>query len=221
MNAMTLTRPPTERLIRDAEFARRLQSACEGHAHCPGMHHGRLTWIVRELKSRFDVTVSVESVRKWFAGEAKPRPDKTKMVAELLGVDVGWLQIGIDPALAPRERKIRNAMVDGAVNMVAGFIQMDGGFPAFPDTEGTIDIHAIIRGRKYDFHVALADESGRFAVPSDHEGVTVLGILRKGFCADVFLIPAEVIDQGRRHGGSIEVAVPVETLRRVETFARL
>jgi hypothetical protein len=168
----------------------------------------------------------VESVRKWFAGEAKPRPDKTKLLAELLQVDVGWLQIGIDPGMAPRERKIRNATVDGAVNMIAGFIQMDGGFPAFPTESDkraqadNIDIHAIIRGAKYDFHIALANDDGSFTIPTKHEGVIVLGVVRDGFLVEVFEISPEAIEEhGRKHGGSIEVVVPTEKLKRIESFA--
>jgi hypothetical protein len=45
--------------------------------------------------------------------------------------------MGIDPEFQPHERKLRNAMADGAVNLVAGFIQMDGAYPAFPEESDT------------------------------------------------------------------------------------
>jgi len=219
----TKQRPVTEtppRLIRDPEFAKRLTSACDGHAQVPAMHQGRLTWVVREMERRFNESVTVESVRKWFAGEAKPRPEETKLLAELLQVDVAWLQIGIDPTMGTRERKVRNANADGAVNLVAGLIAMDGGFPAFPQKdEGSIDLHAIIRGAKYDFHVALADDEGAFAVPTKYEDVIVLGLVRDGFNVEVFEITGDQIeDHGHRRGGSIEVTIPRKKLKRIDSF---
>lgn len=212
---------PPQRIIRHPEFAKRLDSACDGHGHCPPKHKGRQTWVMRELKSRFKEAVTPETVRKWFAGEAMPRPDKTAMLAELLQVDVAWLQIGVAPEMAPRERKVRNAEVDGTVNAVAGFIRMDGGNVAFPDKPGTIDMHAIIRGAKYDFHISTADAQGHFHVPVEHEDLIVLGVVRRdGFCVDIYELPADMIQEhGSRRGGSIEVAVPMKALRKVENFS--
>jgi len=160
-------------------------------------------------------------VRKWFAGEAMPRPDKTALLAELLMVDVAWLQIGVDPDMAPRDRKIRNAQADGAVNAVAGFIQMDGGHPAFPKESGAVDLHAIIRGAKYDFHISTADAAGHFHVPLENEELIVLGVKRaEGFCMDIYELTPDLIEaHGVRRGGSIEVAVPPKELRRVESFS--
>lgn len=211
--------PP--RIIRHPEFAKRLDSACDNNGHCPPKHKGRQTWVRRELHNRFEEDVTPETVRKWFSGEAMPRPDKTAMLAEILQVDVAWLQIGVDPDLAPRDRKVRNAVVNGAVNAVAGFIQMDGGHPAFPEKEGSVDLHAIIRGAKYDFHVSTADDAGHFHVPVDHEDMIVLGAVRgEGFCLEIYELTPDVIEKhGNRRGGSIGVAVPTKKLRRVESFS--
>ena len=76
-----------ERIIRDPEFGRRLDSACDANGICPPLHKGRLTWVQHELKRHFKEDVSVETVRKWFAGEAKPRADKVAKLAELLRTD--------------------------------------------------------------------------------------------------------------------------------------
>lgn len=218
---LTKTRPVAAppRKIRSPEFAKRLESACDGNGLCPPMHKGRLTWVQRELSSRFKEDVSVETVRKWFAGEAQPRRDKTVMLAELLQVDVTWLEMGIDLDLAPRERKIRNATADGVVNLVAGLIQMDGGHPAFPDSAGPVDLHAIIRGAKYDLRIAAANEAGVFHVPVDYEGCIVLGVVKHGFSVEIYEIGDEMIERnGNRRGGSIEVAVSTKKLKRVESF---
>jgi len=220
--------PP--RVIRDPEFAKRLSQACDGYTHVPPLHSGRLTWVQRELLSRFKEDVSVETVRKWFAGEAKPRPDKLAKLAQLLEVDVAWLSLGINPDLEPRERKARNAMADGAVNLVAGLIQMDGGYPAFPEEgdkaaqKNHVDLHAIIRGAKYDIHVSLGELDGRnirFVVPTTYESVLVLGVVKRGFKIEIFEITPEVIAaSGERRGGSIEVILDeVEArLRKIESF---
>jgi len=217
------------KVIREPEFAKRLGQACEGHATIPPLHSGRLTWVKREMERRFATEISVETVRKWFSGEAKPRHDKLVSLAQLLEVDVGWLSLGLDPTLQPRERKLRNAMADGAVNVVAGLIQMDGGYPAFPEPadqvalDNHVDLHAIIKGAKYDLHISLGERDGvrmRFSVPSTYEAVVVLGVIKCGFAVEIFEIPAEVIAAGTRNGGSIDVDVAEVDcrLRKVESF---
>lgn len=213
------TTPP--KVIRHPEFAKRLDSACDSIGHCPPKHKGRQSWVMRELKTRFKEEVTPETVRKWFAGEAMPRPDKTALLAEMLMVDVAWLQIGVDPDMTPRDRKARNAVADGAVNAVAGFIQMDGGHPAFPKGGHPVDLHAIIRGAKYDFHICTADADGHFHVPVDNEELIVLGVTRgEGFCLEIYELTPDVIEKhGNRRGGSIEVTVPTKKLRRVESFS--
>lgn len=210
------------KVIREPEFAKRLTQACDAHPHVPALHNGRLSWIKRELSKRFSEDVSVETVRKWFHGEAKPRPDKLGKLAQLLEVDTAWLSLGIDAQLDPRERKARNAVADGAVNVVAGLIQMDGGHPAFPEEdEGPVDLHAIIRGAKYDIHVAAGEADGkelRFAVAPVTDEVLVLGVVKTGFKIDIYEITPEVIAKGRNRGGSVEVQVKASELRAVETF---
>lgn len=219
------------RIIRDPAFAKRFEQACDSHTLVPAKHSGRLTWIQRQLASRFKEDVSVETVRKWFAGEAKPRPDKMGKLAQLLEVDVAWLSLGIDPDMQPRERRMRNAMVDGAVNLVAGLIQMDGGFPAFPEesdklaTKNHVDLHAIIKGAKYDFHVSLGEPEGRkvrFVVPTNTDSVIVLGVVKQGFSIEILEITSDMISEGERHGGSIELMVDATKASKIESFkARL
>lgn len=209
--------PVTERIIRDPEFAKRLDSACTASGHCPPLHKGRLTWVQNELKQRFKEEVSVETVRKWFAGEAKPRQDKVAKLAELLQVDMSWLSLGVDKGLAPREARSKVREINGAVNLVAGLIEMDGGHAAFGDGKGA-DLHAIIRGAKYDFTVVVA-EDGVFRVPARRDAV-VLGVDKQGFSIELVEIPDEVIERGNHRGGVIEVKVSARGLRRIETFTQ-
>ena len=217
------TTPATTKIIRDPAFGKRLEQAAAQHPHCPPKGRGRLRWVSEQMAAKGE-PVSNETVRKWFEGEVKPENDRGVRLAEVFGVDASWLTLGIDVHERPRERKIRNAMADGAVNLVAGMIQLDGGHPAFPEGEaGPVDIHAIIRGAKYDFHVSLGEVTGRkakFVVPAMLDGVIVIGVIRDGFVYDLFEVTPEVIEEyGTNHGHSIEVDVDGAKLRRIESFA--
>jgi len=212
---------PTK-VIRDAGYAQRLALACDRSDQCPPLHQGRQVWVVEQMADRFHISITTETVRKWMHGEAKPRLDKNSKLAELLGVDPVWLYQGIDPNLSPREKKARNAMADGAVNLIAGFIQMDGGAVAFPEENGVIDLYAIIKGGQYAIHVCLGrEEDGEyhFPVPMDHAPVVVLGVIRSGFSILVTELTPELIEaHGGRRGGAIDVALPEIDL--IESFSR-
>lgn len=216
--------PPVKvaNIVRDKPFAQRLAQACDSSPKEPPSAYGRLTWLKNRLED-IGTKVSVETVRKWYSGEVKPRPEKLALLARILEVDEAWLSLGVDPNMTPRERRVRDATVDGAVNLVAGFIQMDGGYPAYPDREdgGPIDIHAIIKGAKYDFHVSLADGDGKFSVPSKRGGAIILGVVRRsGFHIDLYEIDEDAIDQGgQRHGGSVVVTADLKKLKRITSFA--
>lgn len=223
---------PRQKIIRDKEFGRRLESACDGNPHIPGVNKGRLTWFKNQLGERFGEKISIETVRKWFAGEVKPRPDKLKLLAEILEVDEAWLSLGVSPDLQPRERKLRNAMADGAVNLLAGVIQMNGGSPAFPEegdkraVRDQVDLYAIIKGAQYAFHVSLAQSVGpkefKFTLPANYDGAFQIGIIQEESTKFQFVELNEGIveGQGVRKGGSIEVTARESDLmlRRIVNF---
>jgi hypothetical protein len=224
--ALSPTQAPS-RTVRAPDFARRLAQACDAHQQVPPRNHGRLTWVKRNLEARFNEDVSVETVRKWFAGEVKPRPDKILKIAEMLGVDIGWLSLGVDPVYTPRQKAVRHTMAEGAVNAVAGLIQIDGGHPAFPENDaGPVDLHAIIRGAKYDLHIALADELGgnlHFTIAEGHEAVIVLGLRKTGLSFEIFELPVELIhSEGITHGGHVSLVLSPDDprMRRVTSFQR-
>jgi transcriptional regulator with XRE-family HTH domain len=222
----------TEAPPRAAEFAKRLNTACDTNPLVPALNFGRLTWMKAELAKRFGEEVSVETVRKWFAGESKPRADKLKLIAAMLEVDEAWLSLGISPDLTPREQRIRNATADGAVNLIAGLVQMGGGHPAFPEpgdkraAESSIDIYAIIKGAQYAFHVALAnseDDLHSFVVPVRWEGAMQLGVIPgPDLSVRVVEIPESVIAGGIRRGGGIEVTMDDAQIEavRIRSFAK-
>ncbi len=210
--------PAAVRLIRDPEFAKRLWLACDNNPSVPPYNKGRLVWIKDRLAERFDESVSIETVRKWFAGEVKPRDRKVSLIAQILEVDEGWLSLGIEPELTPRDQKARNAQASGAVNVLAGLIQMNGGHPAFPDAndkraaDGFVDLYAIIKGAQYAFHVCLGQkvdaDSYRFAVPANYQDAFQMGVILTAATEVMLLeIPEEMIGSGMRRGATIDVVM--------------
>lgn len=225
---------PRPKIIRDRDFGIRLTKACDGSSYCPPPNKGRLSWIKAQLFERFHETISVESVRKWLAGEMKPEANRLRQLAIILDVDESWLSLGIQPDLEPRARKVRNAMADGAVNVLAGFIQIAGGSPAFPEAGDAraekqhIDLYAIIKGAQYAIHVALAhtDDNGlRFTLPTNHEDIFVIGVeLIDGPGVKFYEIPSEVIvEHGEHRGGAVDLTVSSKAstlLRRITDFSK-
>lgn len=219
--------PPGPRRVKKVEhkaFANRFAQACDGNTSVPPPNFGRLQWFVDQMQERFGAESTPETIRKWLAGEAMPRPKSLHMLAEILGVDEAWLTLGRAPELDVRQQKLRNAEADGVVNVVAGFIQMCGSNPAFPEPSDKraqrehIDIYAIIRGAQYAFHVVLEKE-GRFVVPVGAEETFVIGVIRTDDLECQFYeIPAAALAEGRRKGGAIEVT-GTDGLKRIRTFA--
>jgi hypothetical protein len=219
---------------RHPEFARRVQIACDGNPHVPLPNHGRLGWFSSEIERRFNAKVTIETVRKWFAGETIPRTKMMGYLAAVLEVDHAWLAVGTGSDLSEKERKVRNATADGAVNLVAGLIQICGGFPAFPEdrdkraASGKVDLYAVIKGAQYAFHVAMGEVTGdevTFAVPVEAVGATlVLGVVRTGeFSFRFFELEEEKINaNGKRKDDRIVVQIPLsgeQDWREVLTFS--
>jgi hypothetical protein len=206
-----------KRAVRDLEFARRLSGACDDHAHVPPYNFGRLKWIREHLKADFSVSVSMETVRKWFAGEARPRPDKMRKLATMLNVDEAWLSLGIAPEMGRQERKSFNTSATGAVNMVAGLIELNGGRTAFPNegderTRNT-NLGAIIKGVGHAFYVTLGyptnqhPEEYRFTYPPKRTDVIILGVVHSSALAcDFIRFPDEALDAHEiKKGGHAEI----------------
>lgn len=123
-------------------------------------------------------------------------------------------------------------MADGAVNLLAGVIQMNGGSPAFPE-EGDkravrdhVDLYAIIKGAQYAFHVSLAQNVGpkewKFNLPANWDGAFQIGIIQESSTKFHFVELNEGIveAQGHKKGGSIEVTASESDvmLRQITNF---
>ncbi len=202
-------------VIRDKAFAERLASSVDNHPRAPH-GHGRQRWLLNELEARFSAKYSAESARKWFAGENRPKVPVLRQIAEILEVDEAWLSLGIDPDETPKERVRRNATADGAVNYVAGLIQMAGGNIAFPeqDDQAQPDIFAIISGRSIQFEVKrpAGDDEGnlrlRLSKHHDKRVVLIVADAKGPMNFNVFRIPPAIVAEfGRDRGGFVEMSV--------------
>ncbi len=112
-----------------------MKLACDANPDIPQANYGRLGWFTTQLSTKFNKAVTIETVRKWFSGEALPRHKTLSYLAHILNVDEAWLTIGKLPELSEKQMKVRDASADGAVNVVAGLISMGGGHPAFPEPD--------------------------------------------------------------------------------------
>ncbi|MDQ0317783.1 hypothetical protein [Amorphus orientalis] len=184
------------------EFAKRFKTACDNYSQCPPMQKGRLVWIRDNLESRFNISVKGEAVRKWHSGIAIPRPKTLSALAKLLHVDDGWLAFGLESEVPSAERKSRLLSDDGAANIVVGFIQMSGGYCAFPEDGDPdwIDFYAILRAKQRKIMVCPyrdgEGDSGHFEVPNEHRNGIALGVFRTGPTSiDLFVLPSEWIEE--------------------------
>lgn len=225
-------------VILHPDFANRLNAVANANPNVPPVNYGRLGWFAEEFAKRGE-DVSKEMVRKYFAGENKPRQKRMSILAEILGVDEAWLTLGKSAEVQTKRNMLRNAQVSGVVNVVAGLIQMHGGSPAFPEDGDTraaqdnIDLYAIIRGAQYAFTVTLAEEEGAgfvFRLPPAGAGqnTIVLGVIQKTpLCFDILELDAEGLEKVAKRGkASVEIAVDRDfrsagyAWRRIETFAK-
>lgn len=204
------------RRIVDPEFSHRINTACDTNPQVPAYNYGRLTWVRDQLLKLHDLDVSLETVRKWFAGEARPRPDKMRTLAELLAVDQAWLSLGITPEMQPTEKKAFQNSSDGAVNLVAGLIQLHGGHPAAPEPNRirtkNANLMAIITGRLHAIHVALGREDHDaiiFKLPPDLSDLCVLAVVTHGgFKFDILhMHPDHLVKVVTNMGGYSELVV--------------
>lgn len=190
------------KIIRDPAFGKRFQIACDNHPDCPPLHQGRLSWIVQQFKIRFNVDTTSETVRKWSVGEVRPRHNTMVMLTQIFEVDLGWFSVG-DETQTASERKKRNAIAEGAVNLVAGMIAMDGGHPSFPEQDDAmsngVDLYAIIRGAHYRVKVVVGEDTGKhieFPIPANYANLFVIGLVKKNKLNwDVLEIDTETIQK--------------------------
>lgn len=144
-----------------------------------------------------------------------PRHDRDKTLralAHVIGQTPSWLLIGDTGALPLKEQRVRNAAADGAVNVLAGFLRMNGASAAFPDPsmkdeiDHHVDILATIKGGIYRISVITAQlvegEQWLFAAPfaAISERIKVIGVVPVSdlVCDFIYFDHEELLERGKR-----------------------
>lgn len=164
---------------RPDDFNRRLKQVCDDSKIVPPYGHGRQVYIAKKLK------VTQEAVRKWFTGGARPRTDKMRDLAKLLEVDEAWLSLGIEPEMAPKEKREHSVKLDGAVYLLYGMFTIAGGHCAFPGEKDVrrdyVDFYTIIHGAQMAIHTCLARSVSKnryeMVVPKLWQDVRCIGVV--------------------------------------------
>ncbi len=192
----------------------RLRMACDNHPHCPPLHSGRQVWLSDQFAKISGQKITPESIRRWLYGETRAREPKARILAQILQVDPLWLFVG-SGAETEKQNKVRDATVDGAVNVVTGIIRMDGATPAFPDPDDKqsvrdkVDIVAIICGKPRKLRVVVGEHKGasrRFNVALPvNEGVDVVGLIRTGMTFELVNLTDRAVAQESIQRGAVEI----------------
>ena len=194
-------------IIRHKEFAKRLGIACDNSRQAP-IAHGRQIWLKNQLESQVNEVVSREAVRKWFSGEAKPKPKLMSLVARVLGVDEAWLAVG-SSNISISEKRLRSILATGATNMVAAQIQLSGGTVGFPeDEENGVDLYAIIKGRHKTVAARYGNADGNFKLGFPLNIDTPIVVLPTDIPTvfRFFSVPSDIMsEEGNIRGEYIEI----------------
>ena len=192
-----------------SEFHSRLLQACNDNPDIPEYGKGQQTF----LSQRLDV--SQEAVRKWFAGESKPKPVVGRKLADLLGVDYVWLTLGTSYGEIEK-RKVAAARQDSALYALTGYLIEKGFACAFDNNEGNhIDLMCIQQGVQNFIAVRSCKEHNDFLYvgfpQSAINEVTTIAAVRTNSCSfayDFLWIKPECwADYGQRSRNDIAVKI--------------
>lgn len=201
-----------QEIIRDKEFGKRLTAAADDHPNVPPHAHGRLQWFVDAFAKK-NVDLTIQTASRWLDGGFRPRPDKIRILAELLGIDESWLALGVEGAVTVSDLKQMRAASSGAAMVVAGYIRMRGGSVAFPEPDDPraeqIDMYVIAAGRQRQVKVALAEGGSSdlvFRLPNASTGAVVVGAMSiDPVTLEFFQVIPEAIGMGTRRGDHLEL----------------
>ena len=166
------------------------------------------------MEQQLGQNLSAELVSNWLRGELLPRPDKMRALAKVLKVDEVWLSLGAIPELSPEQKAERSIHAGGAVNFVAGLVQLGGGTIAFVEPNSLefayADFHAIVRGKPYLIKVSfgvLTNSQVKFAIPNEHARIKLIALVKERHDKfQLYEIPSQVVSQhGDKQGGYVDV----------------
>lgn len=135
-----------------SEFYTRLLQACRENPDIPVYGRGQQTFIAQRLG------VSQEAVRKWFAGDSKPKSAVGRKLADLLGVDYVWLALGTSHGEIEKRREAAGRQ-DAAVYALMAFLIEKGHSAAFDNYSDNVDIVTIYQGQQN--HIAVKQAEGK------------------------------------------------------------
>lgn len=133
-----------------SEFYTRLLQACAENPDIPEYGKGRQTYISQKMG------VSQEAVRKWFAGESKPKSAIGRKLADLLGVDYVWLVLGTSHGEIEKRREAASRQ-DAAVYALMSYLVEKGYSAAFDNENDNVDIITIYQGLQNHIAVRVAE----------------------------------------------------------------
>lgn len=196
----TLT--PSSLVVLHEPFARRMKQACDANSDVPAMNDGRLVWMRQRIENE-GIEVSLQTVMRWYYGAAMPRQKKLIMLSKILGVSPSWLSLGRDERTKV-DTSSRRISTEGAVNALAGLMQIAGVPCAFPEADDpradSVHFYSIIGGRQHPIHVASSGTDAKatqvtFQVPTRHSKLVVMLVVpfdQKS--VEVWHIPSETIE---------------------------
>lgn len=188
-----------DRIVRDAAFATRLADAIHSNPSAPD-GHGRQKWLREEIFSRTGRKVTPEGVRKWFSGEARPRPSMMAAVAAAVDCELKWLSLGILPAYVETDPARLCPAATAHTNIVIGILQMMGHDAGFERRKHVGPVENFLindAGRYRRVHVRTVDPKSKteLRIPIQH-----------GWEDDLLIIPR--LQDARRSNGIELFVVP-------------
>lgn len=208
---------PRKEPAEDKAFAERMKNACDRNDMAPSENGGRLVWIQEELKRR-GMEVALQSIHRWYHGRARPRNEKMKLLAQVLGVDEGWLSMGGLDEFAFKMTKPRRPVLDGSVYVVMGLMQLSNISCGWPDEDDAPAVHfsSILGGEHRRFHVAYAfdrpDGEVTLHIPIEHAKFTVVVCRLTGSTSvNLWRLPKDLpVESISRRGDYIDVKATIE-----------
>lgn len=186
-------------------FVERLNFACDNAKLIPPKGEGRQEVIATSLH------VASEAVSKWFKGVSMPRQPKMRELADLLGVDVVWLQLGEDPEMDRGARRLYAKESDGAMHLVWGLIALSGGHCGYPADNDPrrqyVDFYAVVRGTVHPMRITLAREVApnnyEIAIAKEYAELHTVAVLPLGGGKFTYLdMPVDLIERTKTMKGS-------------------
>ncbi|PAL23600.1 hypothetical protein CD928_05905 [Sphingopyxis sp. GW247-27LB] len=192
------------------------------------MHQGRYVYLVEQME-KYDVSITMETARKWFKGETIPTQEKMVYLTRIMNVDLNWLSMGEVAASEAAARRHLKDEADSTVNIVYDLLLAAGARARFADGDDAkkhgVDLHVVIKGASYKFCVVTGEyvdkSSARFMQREAGEDVITLGVISEDddFRFNIFDLSQATIAAGS-DGWSAPMAVSDLEERRIRSFAQ-